>query len=205
MSERLPGFDTLAAGDQARAFLLRQLVMIFTILPVVSTMTIATYSIVGEKRSRSLEPLLATPVSTGELLLGKSLAAVLPSVALTWVAWLGFGLALRLWYGPALAAVVLDLAAWLMILLIVPLIAVLAVAAGILVSSRSADPRSAQQIGSLILLPVIALLMAQLTGFFLLGGVFVALGAAVLAALDVALLAWGRRLFQRERILVRWR
>ena len=44
---------------------------------------IASYSIVGEKVEKSLEPLLATPVTDGEILLGKSIAAFLPSLLAT--------------------------------------------------------------------------------------------------------------------------
>jgi ABC-2 type transport system permease protein len=39
---------------------------------------IASYSIVGEKQGQSLEPLLATPTTDSEILLGKSIGALLP-------------------------------------------------------------------------------------------------------------------------------
>ena len=42
---------------------------------------IASYSIVGEKVEKSLEPLLATPLTDGEILLGKAIAALLPTLA----------------------------------------------------------------------------------------------------------------------------
>ncbi|MGH3295882.1 MAG: ABC transporter permease subunit, partial [Trebonia sp.] len=48
--------------------------------------TIASYSLVGEKIERSLEPLLATPVTDGEVLAGKGLAAFLPPIAAVWAA-----------------------------------------------------------------------------------------------------------------------
>jgi ABC-2 type transport system permease protein len=44
----------------------------------------ASYSIVGEKVEKSLEPLLATPATDGEILLGKSLASFLPSIGATY-------------------------------------------------------------------------------------------------------------------------
>ena len=40
--------------------------------------TIASYSIVGEKVEKSLEPLLATPTTDSEILLGKGISAFLP-------------------------------------------------------------------------------------------------------------------------------
>ena len=38
----------------------------------------------GEKVEKSLEPLLATPTTDGEILLGKSIAAFIPPVVATW-------------------------------------------------------------------------------------------------------------------------
>ncbi len=45
---------------------------------------IAAYSIVGEKIEKSLEPLLSTPTTDGEILFGKALAAFLPTIAAIW-------------------------------------------------------------------------------------------------------------------------
>ena len=41
---------------------------------------IASYSFIGEKLEKSLEPLLATPTTDGELLFGKSLGAFIPCI-----------------------------------------------------------------------------------------------------------------------------
>ncbi len=57
---------------------------IFVILPGIIPATIGSYSIVGEKVEKSLEPLLATPITDGELLLGKAIAGFLPTLLSTW-------------------------------------------------------------------------------------------------------------------------
>ncbi len=66
----------------------------FVVIAAVLPTIIASYSFVGEKVEKSLEPLLATPTTDGELLLGKSLAAFLPSMGrptsgrqFTWSLW----------------------------------------------------------------------------------------------------------------------
>ena len=46
------------------------------LLPIV----LASYSLVGEKIEKSLEPLLAAPITDSELLLGKSIAAFIPPI-----------------------------------------------------------------------------------------------------------------------------
>jgi hypothetical protein len=96
---------------------------------------------------------------------------------------------------------VLDPAAWATIVLVTPLLAVAALGAGVLVSTRASDPRSAQQIGSLFVLPLVAVIVAQSAGVLLLGVGAVLAGAALLAAIDAGLLAWGLRLFDRDRLL----
>src|SRR5258708_2979319 len=52
---------------------------IFLLLSMIVPSTIAAYSIIGEKTSHTLEPLLATPVRRWQLLAGKMLAALLPA------------------------------------------------------------------------------------------------------------------------------
>jgi ABC-2 type transport system permease protein len=70
--------DSLSLGAQS-------IVYLFVILATVLPSTIAAYSIVGEKVEKTLEPLLATPTTDGEILLGKSIAAFLPPVLSTWM------------------------------------------------------------------------------------------------------------------------
>lgn len=200
-----PEVAALPGIAQVQAIVLRQVLPLFLILPLFVSMSVATYSIVGEKASRSLEPLLATPLSTGELLLGKSVAAVVPAVLGTWAAFAVLAAGVFFLGGAAVAAVVLDAAAWGTILLICPLVALFGIGSGVVVSARATDPRGAQQIGGILVLPVVALVAAQATGVFLLGVPFVLVGAVLLALLDLALLAWGSRRFDRERVFVDWR
>src|SRR5258707_13233755 len=56
---------------------------IFLLLSMIVPSTIAAYSIIGEKNSHTLEPLLATPVRRWQLLAGKMLAALLPAALVT--------------------------------------------------------------------------------------------------------------------------
>src|SRR5690606_7520412 len=71
------GCAGLSATDCMQIYLLNQFMLMFMMMPLMIPTTIAAYSIVGEKTTRSLEPLLATPITTIELLAGKGLAAVI--------------------------------------------------------------------------------------------------------------------------------
>ena len=46
---------------------------------------LASYSLVGEKVEKSLEPLLATPLTDGEILSGKMFAAFLPTLVAMYI------------------------------------------------------------------------------------------------------------------------
>ncbi|HBY93929.1 MAG: ABC transporter permease subunit [Ardenticatenaceae bacterium] len=205
LTEAFPGFGNLQPVQQFQVFMLRQFLILFLILPVMGAMSIATYSIIGEKTSRSLEALLATPITTTELLLGKSLAAAGPSVIATWAAFGLFALLTRLLSGPTVTAYIFDAPAWATILLITPLAAVFALGLGVVISSRVNDPRSAQQVGGVLVLPLVAVMIAQSAGFFLLGIPFVLIGALALLLLDLVVLGLGISIFNREQILTRWR
>jgi len=77
--------ENLTAGECMQIYVVNQFLLLFMMLPVIIPVTIAAYSIVGEKTTHSLEPLLATPITTAELLAGKSLAAALPAIFVGWI------------------------------------------------------------------------------------------------------------------------
>ncbi len=179
--------------------------VLFLILPLMLPMMIASDSIVSEKVSKSLEPLLATPIEVGELLLGKALAAVLPAVLATWLSYILYaGLTLPL-VGGAVARVLVSWD-WLVgIALLSPLMGLLAVGVGIIVSSRVNDTRTAQQVGGLLVLPLMLIFIPMFLGTLILTGLAFLVGAVLFAVLDVAVLIIATALFQREAILTRWK
>src|SRR5439155_25606448 len=78
-----PDLIGLSSNEIAQAIVGKQFSVIFFLLPVFIPSVIASYAIVGEKRDRTLEPLLATPIRTSQLLVGKSLSALVPAAVLT--------------------------------------------------------------------------------------------------------------------------
>jgi ABC-2 type transport system permease protein len=93
----------------------------------------------------------------------------------------------------------------LAIVVMVPLLTLLSVTLGILISTRVNDVRVAQQIGGLVVVPVVGLGIAQVTGRVVLDNEAFATFTAILIALDVAVFVIARLAFQRENILARWR
>jgi ABC-2 type transport system permease protein len=198
--------EGIEGSDCLQVFLVSQFMMMFMIIPVASPVTIAAYSIVGEKTTHSLEPLLATPITTTELLIGKCLAAVIPAILATYAA---FGLfALGSWIivsDKILLSALLD-ARWLIAVFIVgPLMAVMAVTFALMVSSRVTDPRVAEQVSMVIIVPVLAGFFGQMAGFFVLNAVVISWVALTMLVIDSGLLVLATKIFQREQILTRWK
>ncbi len=196
----------LKGSECAQYFLVSEFLLLFMLMPLAIPVTIASYSIVGEKTTRTLEPLLATPISTLELLAGKGLAAALPAVAATWAAFAVFDVGAQLLaLSPAVAARLLD-PVWLMAVFVVgPLLAVAAVSVAVMVSSRANDPRAAEQLSMLVILPLLGLFFGQLSGLILIDERLILWIAVGLLALDAGLLAFATQLFERESVLTRWK
>ncbi|HET7010389.1 MAG TPA: ABC transporter permease subunit [Anaerolineales bacterium] len=204
------GYQALCGGLTGAACaqyaLVSQFMILFMMIPLIIPVTIASYSIVGEKITRTLEPLLATPVSTLQLLGGKALAAVLPAVAAAWGGFAVFAVGARLVaIGPEVLARLVD-PLWLMAIFVLgPLLSLASVAAAVMVSSRSTDPRAAEQVAMVVIVPLLGLFFGQIAGLFVLNAQLIAWMAGVLAVVDVGLMAFAVSLFQRETILTRWR
>ncbi len=196
----------LSGGECFQVYLVSEFMMLFMLIPVAIPVTMAAYSIVGEKTTRSLEPLLATPITTFELLIGKCLAAVIPAVVATYAA---FGIfAAGSWFivaNKTLLAALFDLRWLLAIFVVGPLMALMAVALSLMISSRVNDPRVAEQISMVIIVPVLAGFFGQIAGWFVLNATIITWVAVVLLFLDALLLYLAINVFQREAILTRWK
>lgn len=198
--------EDLESGECFQVFMVSQFMIMFMIVPLAIPATIAAYSIVGEKTTRTLESILATPVTTMELLFGKSLAALIPAVAATYIA---FGIyAIGVWVivrDMRLFTAMVD-ARWLLaVFLVGPLMALMAVNFSLMVSSRVNDPRVAEQLSMIVILPVVGFFLGQIAGLFVINSNLVLITAAVLVVIDAILVYAAVQLFQRETILTRWK
>jgi ABC-2 type transport system permease protein len=166
---------------------------------------IAAYSIIGEKTNRTLEPLLATPVRRWQLLAGKILAALLPAVLVTWISGGLFIVELAILTDANVVSHVAT-PGWLILFLAgTPLLGLIAVAVMTAISSRVNDTRTAQQLSVWAVVPIIGIVLGELSGQFELTALVAVITSLILVPL-AALLTWGAaQLFQRETILTRWK
>ncbi|MEA2578137.1 MAG: type transport system permease protein [Chloroflexota bacterium] len=200
-----PEWASFSPSELAGAFAVQQFLVFFLLMPAYIPLSIATFSIIGEKQARSLEPVLAAPIRTVELLAGKAIAALVPGVLAGWVTYVAFVLLASVVYGRALFGVVTD-GSWLAgVFLLGPAVGLSSVVAGVIVSARVNDPRVAQQIGGVVIVPVVGLVLVQATGTLLVGPLGYVLMSLVVLAVSLVGLRIGVRLFDREAILTRWR
>ena len=200
-----PEWAGFTPGELAGAFAVQQFLVFFLLMPAYIPLSFATFSIIGEKQARSLEPVLAAPIRTVELLAGKAIAALVPGVLAGWLTYVMFVVLASVVYGPALFGVVTD-GSWLAgVFLLGPAVGLSSVVAGVIVSARVSDPRVAQQIGGVVIVPIIGLVLVQATGTLLVGPVGYLLLSLVVLVISLIGLRIGVRLFDREAILTRWR
>jgi ABC-2 type transport system permease protein len=200
-----PEWATFTTAELAGAFAVQQFLAFFLLMPAYIPLSIATFSIIGEKQARTLEPVLATPIRTIELLTAKAIAALVPGIAAGWATYVVFVVLASIVYGPNLFGVVTD-PSWLAgVFVLGPAVGLSSVVAGVIVSARVNDPRVAQQIGGIVIVPIIAVTLLQATGTLLVGATGYLLLALVVLIVSLLGLRLGVALFDREAILTRWR
>ncbi|HXZ29706.1 MAG TPA: ABC transporter permease subunit [Dehalococcoidia bacterium] len=203
--EAIPGVAQLPNKEQILVLLLNQFNFFLLLIPTMIAINVATFSIVDEKLSGSLEALLATPVKTWELLLGKALAGAIPALVMTWLSAGVFLLVVSgLGWGDLSGFVVT--AGWFLILfLLTPAVAILSFMLGVTGSSRAKDARGAQNVVLIIILPVLALIGIQITGILWFTPSLILVLALAIGIADFISLRAAVRLFRRESIVVQWR
>jgi len=200
-----PGTRTLDPEAAIQAYLFQFFAVMLVLIPVTSSMSLAAYSVVGEKQARTLEPLLVTPITTFELLGAKVLGAFLPSIALTAVSYIVYVLITVIFARPGVAGILLGARSIATVFVLGPLAALAALQMAVCVSSRVNDARTAQQIGVLVILPIPGLLVGQLLGALTLSVPVIASIALGLLAINAGLIWLAIALFDRETILTRWK
>lgn len=200
-----PMFEGLEITEIIQVVMGGSMQAMFLTIPLAIPITIAAYSVVGEKQQRSLEALLATPISVLELLTGKALAAALPGMAAAWLSYGLYAAAARLIVVSDRAYAMLFSPAWLLAIVVAaPLLTVLAVTLGLIVSSRVNDPRAAEQLAMVVILPVVGLMISQITGLLRFSITVVLVMVVVVLLADVVMIYIASKVFARETILTRW-
>ncbi len=206
--QRMPaGFQQEMAGYEpnqifAVFILVYMLAPFFLIVPLMVSSVIAADSFAGEKERKTMEALLYTPTTDRELFTAKLFSGWLAAIA---VAFAGF----------ALYVITANAAAWsqmhriffpntmwlVMIAWVVPALPGLGLGVMVLVSARAQGFQDANQIGGMVVLPVLLLIFGQISGVMYFNVTFVFLMGLVIWLLDGMLIWKGSHSFRRSRLL----
>ncbi len=198
----------MAGLDQRQLFLVLMVVYLFAplylIVPLMVSSVIAADSFAGEKERKTLEALLHTPLTDREMIMGKMLAAWLPAQAAAVISFLLYTVVANAAGWPVMGRLFFPNVMWLVLVLWVsPAASALGLGATVLVSSRVRTMQEAYQLGGVIVVPIIGLMLGQVSGLLFLSAWVAAILGLVLWAIDAIVLAVAVQSFERSEIIAR--
>ena len=174
---------------------------LFLLVPLIVATVIAADSFAGERERGTLEALLHTPTTDRELLTAKFLAAWLPAVTVSLVGFAVYSVLANVLAWPSIGRIFFPSPTWLVLgFWVAPGLAALGLSIMVIASSRVNSLQAAHQIGSLVVLPVVLLLIVQISGVMQLSLVVVVVMGAAIWLGAVAMLVIGARTLRRHRL-----
>ena len=144
---RIPASAAASLGQE-------HLLLYMLAIPVLVPAALAASAVTGERQQGTLEPALSTPIRREEFILGKALAALVPSIAIAYVIYAIFVACAVVLTAPGVASAILRGPDLLAQVLFTPVLALWSIWVGLAISTRSSDVRVAQQLSLLGCLPV---------------------------------------------------
>ena len=197
-----PLVTVLTFGSGASTTLRHEHVLLYMLgIPALVPALVAAYSIVGERQQGTLEPVLTTPIRREELLLGKALAALVPSIGVSYLVYGLFLACVELFAAPGVAPALIGAPDLLAQLLFTPLLAGWSIWTAMLISTRANDVRVAQQLAIVVSLPSVALIVLVALNVIPASLVTAVVAAAALLLLNRLGLRLVSATFDRERLI----
>lgn len=176
----------------------------FLIVPLMVSSILGADSFVGEKERKTLEGLLYTPITDSELFVAKLLVALLPALAISVGSFVLYGLIVNLSGYSVMRRIFFPASIWWpLVFWLGPGMSVAGLGTTVLISSKARSFMQAQQVSGLLVLPVVFLMIGQVSGLLFLG-VPLILGIGLLAWLLGLWLIWiGAKTFSRGELITR--
>ena len=177
----------------------------FLIIPIMASSVLGSDSFAGERERKTIEALLATPISDSELLMGKILVSFIPAMIITWFSFAVYTTLVDVLTFSMFNGILIlpNLDFLIMIFGVSPTLALCSIGLTVIISAKVKGFKEAQQISVILLLPVLGLVFAQISGVMVLGPLVLALLIGILALVDVGVFYVGVKMFRREEILAK--
>lgn len=175
----------------------------FLIIPLMASSVIASDSFAGEKERKTIEALLATPLSDSELFLGKIMVSFIPSMLVTFASFTAYTIVINvLSFNTLNGRLLLPNLLWIMLIFgLTPTVALASIGLTVLISARVKGFREAEQINAILLIPIIILVFGQVTGALIFGPLVVGALIGIFALFDFLTFYVRVKIFKREEIL----
>ncbi|MBR2567079.1 MAG: ABC transporter permease subunit [Paenibacillus sp.] len=196
----MPSLASMTSDNQRIVYYLALYMFapLFLIIPVMASSILTANSFAGEKERKTLEGLLFTPMTMSTLFKGKVLAALIPSLFLSWVTFILYGVIANILMYPMFGKLMFPNLNWIILIVwVVPTCSLAVILLNVLISAKVRGFQEAYQLGGLVVLPLLALIAGQATGMLMIGPWMLLGTGAVLLLLSVILLRlvtiWNRR------------
>ncbi|WP_216828309.1 ABC transporter permease subunit [Alkalihalobacterium elongatum] len=175
-------------------FMLYGFTPFFMIIPAMASSVISANSFVGEKERKTLESLLFAPISMKTIFIGKILSAFIPAVLITFITAILYGIVTNLVAYPMFEKIIFPTWEWIILIVwITPLLSILVILFNVIISAKVKGYQEAYQLGSIIVLPIVVLVVSQLTGLLFLSNAVLIIIGFVLLILNVILIQFAAK------------
>jgi ABC-2 type transport system permease protein len=177
---------------------------LFLVVPLMVANVLAADSFAGEKERKTLEVLVYSPLSDRDLVLAKMLSAWLPAVGVGLASFVVYAVTANAAAWPVMGRIFVPTPMWLVLIAwVMPAVAAVGLGAAVIVSARVSTFQEAYQVGGVVVLPIVALVIAQATGVIYFSTWLVAALGAVLWLAAAVMLRLGARSLRRTELVSR--
>jgi ABC-2 type transport system permease protein len=185
--------------------LVYMLAPMFLIMPLMVSSVLAADSFAGEKERKTLEALLYTPTTDRELFTAKLLGAWTAAVVVALMSFVIYAVMVNVASWQSIGHVFFPNWMWIaLVFWVTPAVAGLGLVVMVFVSARAQGFQDAYQIGGMVVLPVLLLMVGQISGvmYFSLGVVL--LVGLVIWLIDLVLLWFASKSFRRGELMTKF-
>lgn len=165
-------------------FLTFMMIPFFLMVAIINSMVTSANSFVGEKERNTLETLLFAPISIKDLFLGKVLASLIPTLSISFAAFIISFILVNIIAYPYFKVILYLNSTWMILMFwVIPILVMFNIILNVLISAKVKTFQEAQQFGGLLVLPIVGIIISQASGMFFLSPLLLFLiGAGLLIA-----------------------
>jgi len=191
--------------QQVTVFMLvYMLAPMFLIMPLMVSSVLAADSFAGEKERKTLEALLYTPTTDRELFTAKLLGAWSAAIAVALLSFIVYAIMVNAAGWQSIGYIFFPNWMWIaLVFWVTPAVAGLGLVVMVFVSVRAQGFQDAYQTGGMVVLPVLVLMVGQISGvmYFSLGVVLIV--GLVIWLIDAGLLWFASKSFRRGELMTK--